>query len=251
MIKLRASRVELARLCPMSMRPGGVQSTSEPARMGTAVHAALAEYVMNRPFEFAHVAGQNGVSDLEELRILFNCGVSILKQLREDYGLFNDCWVEAYSQCSIEQVLALSGHADVMEVAREDAKTIHLLDWKTGRERKTSYDQLATYAYLILHDERLASAGIEEVVPITAWIRDREIEIGAAFTRENLDEWLKAMLADLNRDVFCPGHHCTFCPYNHTCEALNNKNKSALAIFRDLNPAEMTPAELAPIIAAR
>ena len=126
--------------------------------------------------------------------------------------------------------------------------SIRVLDWKSGRVRRTHKNQLRSYAYLALVRARKADQEPEAITVYTVWLRHREIDV-STYTPAQLDQWAKD-LADrvMGWDgVYTTGGHCAFCPRKTTCDARLNEDRAMVQAFTKTNPRglkDLAPAEV-------
>ena len=118
---------------------------------------------------------------------------------------------------------------------------IRVLDWKSGRVRRTHKNQLRSYAYLALVRARKADQEPESITVYTVWLRHREIDV-STYTPAQLDQWAKDLANRvMNWDgVYTTGDHCAFCPRKTTCEAKLNEERALVQAFTGPEPSGLS-----------
>src|SRR4030042_5671960 len=161
---IRASKMPLFLTCPQSLKRAPeipIDSDSEIARLGTAVHEAMANYVMNNRVDAGELAEKHGV-DLKELSILFAFGRQAWEELSP---YFPTPEVEESMEATLNKVFCLRGRADVFQLATD---AIHIIDWKSGYKKTNYWPQLLAYGYLAARQY-----GVPKAIVTLVWLRDR------------------------------------------------------------------------------
>ncbi|NIU03751.1 MAG: DUF2800 domain-containing protein [Gammaproteobacteria bacterium] len=204
---IRVSALPRFLACPSSEAPceHPVDTPSDAADVGTAVHECAAAMVMGRDYDATEIARAHGV-DPEEVSILTACA----RQAWEEVERF-------FPSPQVELALAapgLRGHVDVIQ----SGETCVVLDWKTGRVRRDHTSQLMGYAACAVHELGMPTS--ERITIITAWLRMGELDV-RHYTPSSLDGF-RARVDDARRNigkVYGPGEPCGYCPRRHACEA--------------------------------
>lgn len=213
MISLRCSALPRILSCPASRQAPAivVEGQDEAARIGTAVHGWLANYVEggigNTPGDFAL---EQGV-DADEVSILCTFGRHCWDYIKEHFP-------SPQSELPFQVIdhgagITLSGHPDAFSVVDDQVRVV---DFKTGRGEGNFDDQLKGYMWLILR-------GMPETA--TAWgatihVRTRSIGDPITMTRQDLDDWYAGLVATVKGDWFAPSHEaCIYCPRRLGCPA--------------------------------
>lgn len=238
MISLRCSQLPLVQLCPASIdvRPElRVESDSEPARLGTAVHELLRRHIAGADFDPIEVAYTHRVN-INELLSLYYMGLRQWDDLQEWFADRPEAEVEL---TTIRDGVALSGHIDLLACGEEGE--VRILDWKSGRMDVDHSDQVKGYALLAIDDLPYANRAYTAV----ALIRDQVVD-GAKHERQQLHAWWKDLLAKVTQEPrpYNPGPHCRFCPRALECPAKDRAIAQAFGITSGYNtyslPTDMT-----------
>lgn len=245
-LTIRASRVPLALLCAGSVHAPAVQieTESEPANAGTAVHEMLADAIAyGRPDwnSIPEIAAKHRCEE-KDLRFLLNGGWSMWQRVAD--GCYPDPSVEQALEHTAHG-LTLTGHTDVMAYDSH----VEVLDWKSGRKDKDYSGQLRAYALL-----GMAARGAPSARATIAWIRDDELE-RYTMTREAADAWFAGLAKHLLEwdGVYRVGPHCEHCPRAHECPAGQALAKANVEMFAQggatLALEELSPDELIALLA--
>lgn len=244
LLDLRCSALPRAFLCPGSVREVDlrIESSGEPAQLGSAAHAVLDQVVTR------DLTSLKDVTDLEEIAARFGVDLKDLRPLVW-YGI--EAWTsslrETMPSAQSEVPLGasgagfrLSGHADVIAVGDAVAA---VNDWKSGRVDADHSHQVKGYAWLIfcLHP------AVMTVHASITWLRDQEIET-YTITRADADAWadrLRRRVVEWDGRTFHPGPACTYCPRSHDCPAIVASTRRDIAILSEFDPAN--PDDLARV----
>jgi hypothetical protein len=210
---MRCSSLPLITRCPAAaVAPAlRVESDDAEARVGTAVHACLAEAVQGEPWEAEGAAAYYGVADrADEVLALTLAGVQCWEMLAIQFP--GPLFVE--QELSVRAgAFELVGHADVLATGfRGD---VRLLDWKTGRVDEDATEQLKGYAYLALvHHPDVAVARACRV-----GVRARTAD-WYEWSRTELDAWFAGLVQRAgDSTTYRPGRWCGYCPRALECPA--------------------------------
>ena len=226
---IRCSSLPLAFICPGSIRGDlSVDSTSEPADDGTAVHAGLASVVRGMAPEAAHelMLAEHPSCNRGEVTPLFWAGVKMWGEIRK--------WMpdaDAENEMKAEN---LTGHVDAHSVGETEAV---ICDWKSGRKDHDYHHQGFGYAWLKLRlVQRLARATVH-----FAWLRTQELE-SYTVARARADAWYQQLQDEVvNWDgKYHAGPHCTFCPRRTSCPAVTALVRQDVAMFADGKTFELS-----------
>ena len=229
MKKVRCSLLPRVMKCPASLQVPDVEidTESENARLGSAVHAALAPMVREEPdVDFHAIAGTWNIEQ-EQMMPLYHIGRRIWSEYAPAIKVSR---VEQRLAAEVIPGLQLTGHADVLGVTVAEPHTIIILDWKTGSSSADYRDALIGYADLATTDEDLADPDIAAGAKIiTVWLRDQFVEIediGAA----EIEDWRTRLESAIEHpDQYGPSPEaCKFCPRQHECAARTALVQSAI-----------------------
>jgi hypothetical protein len=132
---LRCSSLPMGFLCPQSVRRARVDidTTGEPAGVGSCVHRALSPFVegMSPGTALETAFAEFPLIDRDDVTPLFWAGVKMWEKIRSNYP---DPRTEVGLTATLkdgETVISLSGHIDTLSVDYA-AKRARVLDWKSG-----------------------------------------------------------------------------------------------------------------------
>lgn len=254
-LKLRASALPLAFLCPGSLRRAGllIDETHPAATVGSAAHEGLATLVETGRIDWDGVAAlalRHGV-DEAELRYLLAQGQRLWNEVRASFP--NASTEQELSYAAPDGSIVLTGHTDVLGFS---ADTIHVGDWKTGRKDSDYSEQLRGYCALGL----LAHPSVARATAGVLWVRDGEYE-HYTMDRDHLGRWLARLGAEVAEwdGTYRVGAHCAHCPRNHDCpagHALVRRDVAAIAdndllaqVEDSAALAAMSPEQLVAVLA--
>ncbi|HRU09759.1 MAG TPA: PD-(D/E)XK nuclease family protein [Thermoanaerobaculia bacterium] len=248
-MKLRCSSLPLAFRCPGSLRqdPGElrIEIAHEAGALGSAVHAVLAEMVLNQNGEYPDVrlfALKYGV-DADDLGRLVSYGSHAWRAVRDYYPNPSTEEHLAYETPSF----ALSGHLDVVALGSDWA---NFLDWKSGYKQPDYYAQLMGYATLLV----ASHPSVRQVKASIVWLRDWSQET-VLITADDVLAWEDELTARIVRwdGRYTAGDHCQYCPRFATCPARQALVRSAITELREDVPAVLEAAPdgiIRPLFAA-
>jgi hypothetical protein len=186
--------------------------TSPEAKLGTAVHEALASMI-DRLVPYEDVLALAPPNDIDEFERLYWAGVRAWEQLRQ---WFPD--PECEFELSAERVgLSLTGHADVLSSDKTEARVI---DWKTGYRQSDYREQLRGYAWCLTSGNPLY---FERARVWTVWLREGVADV-EVFERADLERWAADLAVRLNLPAAAvtynpSAENCRYCPRALTCPA--------------------------------
>jgi hypothetical protein len=226
---IRCSSLPLAFTCPGSLRGDmSIDSTSEPADDGTAVHAGLALVVRGMAPDAAHelMLAEHPACNRGEVTPLFWAGVKM-------WGEIGKWMPGAYSECHYEND-GLSGHLDAESTQETEGA---VCDWKSGRKDHDYRQQGFGYAFLKLRKQ----PALKQVTVHFAWLRTQELE-SYTVTRERAELWYQELQDRVvNWDgKYHEGPHCAFCPRRTSCPAVTAMVRSDVAMFSDGKTFELS-----------
>lgn len=235
MLTLRASSMPIISQCAGAARASvvAVTESTEPARLGTAVHEALRPLVEVGEVDWScmgEIAARHSVGETD-VRVLVALAVKLWPSIKDR---FPDALTEVPLSTGLIPGIELSGHLDIFATLPGNAGAIG--DWKTGRKDSTYAAQMRAYCALVLFD----NVALDSVTALVIWIRDGEIE-QYAMDRAGLKAWLAEIQAEVVEwdGRFRPGTHCGHCPRSHECPAANALARRDAAAMLD---AESVPS---------
>jgi len=218
---LRSSALPLFAACAASMDLSPeqirIESSGEPARLGTAVHAAAA-IMVRRGAE----AARDACDEIAERHQVDRDDLGRLVWLAsEAWAKVRDRFPAPVVESSIREArqgVVLTGHPDIYSLS---GRALRILDWKSGRVVYDTREQLLGYALLVLSiitDEE--TAGLDTIEVCTAWLRDGRMT-RIRFTVEEVIAWGRQLedRAKLRPLPYSPGEHCLGCPRRADCPA--------------------------------
>ena len=231
-LSIRCSSLPLIRQCPAAaIEPAvGLKSSSDEARLGTAVHDAIGEAIVDGPM----------TSDvIERCAAAEGVDVADVAPLAWSAWRWWQKWQHLYPDPHVEEALTLlnagfevklTGHPDVWSLADGvDGPEIRVVDWKTGYGAADAWDQVNGYALLALRNSEQHVQVYRAIVPL----RQGEWE-GSYLGIHALESWWAAILDKLVtpklRDEYTPGPHCGHCPRNHECPGLASAVSRAITL---------------------
>lgn len=240
----RASNIDLILACSAAAKKPEVKidRRNAAAEMGTAVHAALAEWITvgakGEPNP-QPAANEFGVDAREVARL---CSYA-----PEALGCIKEAMDDMRTEVSF-QTPALTGTCDVLSIipAANGVFGISILDWKTGRDASHSKPgQLLAYAALATNAHGMPATGYIYTAEI--WLQERLI-IERRYDKASIDGLWRRLGRQLeHQDVHSPGTHCRFCPRAHECSARETYYRSAissLVVAAETKPTRESLAEL-------
>lgn len=224
--QVRSSGLPLAVLCPASTVKPRVQidSGSQPALLGTAVHEIMARACQHELTEVRDLpidtAALKHRVPVDELTILSHCGLRMWKEVEHDIPRPLEVEIGHTLELS---TIRVTGHLDLLAYD-EAAERVIIIDWKSGWKDSDYFWQMVGYALLAQHYMRARGLKVRRVTIMVAWLRTGQWEPLSFDPAELLE--LSAELEERVRDrsIYAPGEHCGYCKRFHECEA-----RSALA----------------------
>ena len=241
-LALRVSGLPLFLACGQSAAPVAVPIETEgtEARTGTAVHDVLAAHVNGGEKSAREAAEENAVPEAaDEIELLARYGRQLWLDLQ---AAFPAPMVEKELEVTLGR-LRLVGHTDVLSLAGDEADTVRVLDWKSGRKARDYFDQLAGYALL-----GCLGMGCTRAQVTTAWLREGEAETRTLETPA-LQAFLKRLQAAVDayldgRAPYVVGDQCAHCPRFAECPARAELVDATRRALGDV-PARAATGELA------
>jgi hypothetical protein len=197
-----------------------IDEAHDAADLGSAVHAALREAVNGQEPDLAAIGKAHGVAGSDELETLYAMGRHIWNRVKQHYPgpLTELACNHAILLAGEDRIpLTLTGTIDVASYADEAGSELRILDWKTGRNDRDHYHQMAGYAYLASR----YNEGVKLITATLVWIRDGRFET-FAWTREEIERWAAETLVGgiwRTRNTFRPGPACEWCVRDTVCPA--------------------------------
>jgi hypothetical protein len=229
MLTVRCSSLPLAFICGGSIRGDlSIDSVSDPADDGTAVHAGLASVVRGMAAESAYelMLAEFPSCNRGEVTPLFWAGVKM-------WGEIGQWMPGAYSECHYEND-GLSGHLDAESTQETEGA---VCDWKSGRKDHDYRQQGFGYAFLKLRNQ----PALKQVTAHFAWLRTQELE-SYTVTRGRAELWYQELQDRVvNWDgKYHEGPHCAFCPRRASCPAVTAMVRADVAMFSDGKTFELS-----------
>jgi len=208
----------------------------EPPRMvadtGHATHEAMAEVVEGKDPDLDSIAEKYNC-DRTELAVLVAYGRRAWRELSQ---YFPNPRVEI----PIESEL-VRGTSDVLQ---HDGGTCVVLDWKSGRVRRNSLNQVVGYGHAAAETFGAVRSG--KITTIVVWLQFGEYET-RNLDRDYLDQWSKVYSAQrkaIGRQ-YGPGDACTYCPRQMECDARASFIRTACTSLATIeNPGELTATDV-------
>lgn len=203
-LRLRASAMPLAMICPASVRPDGlrVDPVTEAAESGTKLHHALERIAIG------------ATPDLDGLDSDERAAVFAARRLYERIApSLSGIETERSMMRRDLDGARLTGHCDVL--GRLSDGTIAIVDWKTGHLRADVREQLRAYCVLALY----AYPDANRAVAWAIWPRDGEIDPAIVMSQIDATDWRSRVERDVVRwdGVYRPGPHCSRCVRSAGC----------------------------------
>lgn len=217
LLRLRASRVPLAMICPESLVDDGgpmLGGSGEPANLGSAIHDCIKVWIdRGTPHsDEIDVAGErHGVEDFEELSSLTWRTWNVFCLVREHFPHPSTEVDLEYEDAA--NGITLTGHIDLADIVEN---RLHILDHKTGRLEVDAAHQIRAYAYLGIQSR----PDIDEVYASVARVRDGSVEPFSVWSRSDLEAWYAGLVERVSNrgsQQYNPGEWCRFCPRSLTC----------------------------------
>lgn len=231
-MELRCSSLPMAFLCAQSARRARVDidTTGEPAGVGSCVHRALSPFVegMSPGTALEAAFAEFPLVERDDVMPLFWAGVKIWERIKVDHQAPR---TEVGLNATIrdgEIAVELTGHIDVLSVDYAARRAL-VEDWKSGYLDSDYHHQGFGYAALVM----LNDDGIDEVLVRFAWLRTKETEVYTV-TRARMMDWLNQLMVEVVKEErYHHGHHCGHCHRNHDCEAVTSMVRRDLGMFSD------------------
>lgn len=241
----RASQLPRLFRCPGSDAKPSIQveDDSEPARLGTAVHDAIADYITStgdepRP-EMEAYAAKHGLKESRELKFLY-------WQARKTWDYLHEAMPDVYGvevQMEIElDGVKLTGRPDVVALGEDEELVV--IDWKSGWMEGEYRDQLMGYYALATKMYGVHEKGKR----ITVMLREQTLDV-VDITPADLEAWLEKLQAVAASDERCAGGHCMFCPLRGECDTYRQyiQNAAAAILPFGQEKTELSPEEIAAL----
>ena len=227
-------------LCPQSRHKPEIEisNDSEPARLGSAAHKALATFLRDERPDFEQIRNDFLLPDTNDLRFLFFTGKDAWDVLKEEYGTSVLCIERKINGVFGE--IEFTGSADIIGES-DGGKTLDIIDWKTGRVERNYNPQLKLYGYMY---NVMNNMQYEKIRTFTVELREKEIDM-QEYSVADLQEFITEVEEVAYSDKYNIGSWCGFCPRSTECEARAKSVQSlALAITGNNMPA-LTPETIA------
>lgn len=215
-MKIRASRLPLAMVCPASMQATDyvLDSDGDAARLGSAVHEWLGKRIATQAIEGDEAFDLLAVKytlPVDDIRAL---SIRAWKLWREVEQWFPSPVVEGVVEKDLGQ-LQMTGHVDVMSYNAE-SRIVFVNDHKTGFLDSDHSDQVRAYGLMAL--DRFPDA--DQVHTCIMRVRDYTTD-HANYSKAELVAWSQRVVQRVveEQESYQPGRHCSFCPRRMTCKA--------------------------------
>lgn len=241
-VKLRCSQLPKFMACAGSAIPvrnkiiEAAPEFNDPARLGTAVHAALHQMLIashaDEDPELGELAEQYGV-DGDDLGRLYSYGLRCWEHMREHFG--DNPIAEKYIEIDFD-AFVLTGHPDLASDAALGLPGC-VGDWKTGRVEYDATWQIIGGGIL---------TGCERGIVI--WLREtwtgQPFEVIPLPERQDSLGRLTAQVEQLRKGICTTGPHCRsmYCERQHECEAYQAMLAADSTALVDLDEGETLPA---------
>ena len=157
MTTIRCSSLDRIIACPASLQaPDSViiDEAGEPARIGSAVHEALACAIKCDPVDLDHIARVHGV-EVKSFAHLYGAGKRVWGEIEAAIDLWPGA-VEACYEMELMPGVTLTGHPDALgaqcawvdDDKYADTPCLVIPDWKTGNKLQSYHYQQRGYAAL-------------------------------------------------------------------------------------------------------
>jgi len=201
--------------------------SSDAARLGTVVHAALAEDVLGQDVDIDAMAEEEGLKSAE-LGPLFFYGRRAWDDLKVSFAR-PEVEKEVLAKVGAYEI---TGHLDVFDNL---GSMLLVLDWKSGSVHRDHSKQLATYA---LGAYQSSGQKADTVTCLTVWLQDGYYE-SKTFSASDLTAFANQIASEVfgRIDTYAPGDHCGYCPRFIGCPGRGAVVSSAVAELSDMLPA--------------
>ncbi len=252
MLRIRASSLPLIAACPASaIEPAVKVVRSGPeARMGTAVHAVLAEWIRSGVDHeaigrAAAAQGFDDGGDIEEITSL--CWSAWGMWTRELGQWFPDPQVEDEWGPLIVGDVVLTGHTDVWDVVSltpddPTPEEFRLIDWKTSRIEPDYASQVKGYCLLGMEEMH-----VDKSRACVVYVR-AGVAVWYTWTRDELRAWFAEVAAKAGSEIYSPDSStCRYCQRIWECSYGTQLMRSSANVMTELEglPTDMDmPADV-------
>jgi len=243
MKRIHCSSLPRVLSCPASLRAAEVHidaGDSDASRIGSAVHAALAHYVLGGEVPDLDALSLKFGVERAQVAPLFFIGRRILADYEDAFTV--DA-VEVKAEDRIAPDIMIVGTGDI--VGTTDAGELLIWDWKSGVPTADHRAQLLGYAWLWREKAKTGSAKLA-----ICYLRDQSVEITDINMDEGLEEF-ERMVADAvaHPDTYNPTwENCRFCGRQSDCPARRQLIRSAVLDMAVSDKIEaLAPADLAAL----
>ena len=205
-----------------------IDEDNESARLGSAVHCALAENLGAHILpNFDAISEEYELTALkDDLRSLYYTGLKLWDSTISDW--FRSPSFEAKLGTNLTAELGMHGTADVLEHFPDERRAV-VLDWKTDRNpgKRDYLPQVKGYAYLTV----VNFPNTDTVTVCIAYLRDKTF-VTETITAEEARAFAEELIhieSDPNPN-FVVGDHCEYCPRRYNCQALIDRATANTAI---------------------
>ena len=240
-LHLRCSSLPLIAKCPQAAAAPAIEvgRQDDAARLGSAVHEALAKHIAYLPFELGDIAGRYDV-EFEELAKLFRSALAAWKRVEQFFPAPRLVEYELSHRDEFTGI-ELTGHIDVIA---QDETQIRILDHKTGWMDHDARDQLKGYAWLALQK----NLHIHDVYAATLRAREQTIE-GFRWSRDDLNAWWAKTSVRSQSILYHPmPSTCQHCRRNLECDAFHASVAGAVNMVKSSIGKNLTPLVMVEVV---
>jgi len=245
-MKLRCSELDRVMACTASAhpQPGEViidHEAGEAARIGTAVHAVMADVVRERwhtvPDVRPYCEDAGCAAKETDVRILSYAGMKFLREYRK--FLSETPLVETELETGF-----LVGHPDIVDYVEDDGERIvYVIDWKTGEKDEDSRYRAQLLGYAVLGGTHFGQRKPTKVVVSIAWLRSQEVTT-RSYTLEDcikFSEHLFRIVLDEETVEYTPGESCRYCPRIAACPGRRDLMLAAVEVLTSERRGSLIP----------
>ena len=250
-MKIRCSSLDRVMACPASLYPAAGEvlidhEAGDAARVGTAVHAIMADVVRNRwktlPDVGRYCEAAGCPEKERDVRILGYGGMKFLKEYRA--FLSESPLVECSLKGMTDDGNELVGHPDIVDFVEAGGEDIvYVIDWKTGAKDEDSRYRNQMLGYAALGLDLFADREPGRVIVILAWLRSMEATVSPFSVEEirQLSDRIDWAVVHGAGSTYTPGDACRYCPRVASCPGRRALMLSAVEALTEGEAAKMIP----------
>lgn len=252
---LSGSRLPLFALCGASARADAtrvIEPVGEAARIGSAVHAAIAAHIEERLTEYhegltARILAAFADASESEHGWLVRRAIELLRGNLSDC---ESCEAEIPETLYLGRGVEISVTPDLTAESKTVPQAIYVVDWKTGIEETDNLEQLKAAACAMMQ----ASPEISAAYLVTAYLRTGTINV-TEWAPESAEAWLddlRRRIANAERaETFSPGGHCRYCQRFFDCTGRSQLVRSVMSDLAQPEAYAITADNVAKAFEAR